>query len=177
MTADPTPKVLFVCTQMEAGGVQTRAFQMKQSLVSTGIDARIVFLYRKRPTFSVDSSTIVLLSSRPTWPHHFAILAWRILALAFTMRPTAVVGFSYFASPVAALLGIICGARVRVATQTNPSAAQPPIARVLDLVLGTLGTYTANVAASQAVLDSFSGYPRAYRRSLQVIPAAGCAPQ
>jgi len=64
----------------------------------------------------------------------------------------------------------LVGCPVRVASQHNPASTYNPIMRWLDLLLGTLGVYTKNIAVSHTVEKSFGNFPIRYRRRLRVIP-------
>lgn len=163
-----TKPVVFVCTQMEAGGVQVRATNMLAALRAEGVDARLLFLYKKRPIFDGLPGVTTLHESSPR-AFDYPVIFWRLLRTLLKVKPHAVVGFAHYSSPIACLFGLLAGARVRLGTQTNPPSTVPRAGRVLDFVCGMLGVYTANIAASQTVADCFHSYPKRYQERIRVI--------
>jgi hypothetical protein len=152
-------RIVFVCTQMEAGGVQTRAHQMKEHLASKGHVVKLIFLYQKRPAFEKTDDTIVLMEKRSNNP---AAVIWqiiRLIGIVWRFKADSIVGFAHYASPIAAIIGLICGVRVRVATQTNPPSRAPKIARFLDIICGFLPIYIINVTNSDFINKQFEQYP------------------
>lgn len=161
-------KVLFVCTQMEAGGVQVRATGMVQEAIRNGIDASVVFLYRKRSVFDGKPFVSHLSDGKPG-ALGLPLIVWRLYWHMRSNRPSAVIGMAHYSSPIAAFVAFLLGIPVRIGTQTNPPDTVPLIGRVLDFIAGVLGLYTRNIAASDAVFNCFDSYPRMYRRSLLTI--------
>jgi glycosyltransferase involved in cell wall biosynthesis len=164
-------RVLFVSTQMEAAGVQVKAFHMLSAMQKDGVTGELLFLYRKRDVAQFDAQPWVrcLLDRPPSGPLDFFRILVRLARHIRAFRPTGVVGFAHYSSPIACGIALLMGVRRRVAVQANPAETFPAGARAVDRIVGTLGVYTANVAASQTVLDSFQNYPAAYRGRLTLV--------
>jgi glycosyltransferase involved in cell wall biosynthesis len=163
-----TDRILLVSTQMEAGGTQVLATNMLAQLQSEGTEAAVVFLYRKRPVFDGVDGVEVLFPHKPG-PFDLPLIVWRLITFVRKFRPTAIVGFAHYSSPLAALAGWLCGVKKRVGTQTSPPNGHSRFARLLDWLCGTTGVYSSNIAASGSVEACFDTYPRAYRRRLKTI--------
>lgn len=162
-------KVLFVSTQMEAGGVQIRSTSMQSALLGEGVPTDLVFLYRKRAVFPEGEHLTSLLNHPPAGALEYLGIFARLWALIRRKRPTAVVGFAHYSSPFACIFAALSGVKRRVATQTNPPNTMPRVARLLDLFCGVTGIYTHNIAASNSVLNAFADYPASYRKRLFVV--------
>lgn len=168
MTQSPQ-RILFVSTQMEAGGVQMRATSMMQALQKEGHESRTLFLYTKRPIYNHLSGVSSLLDHPPRGVSDiFAILVGLVRYLR-EFRPTAVVGMAHYASPLATFSALLLGISRRIATQTNPPKSRGKLARTLDQICGTTGIYTANIAASDTIFNDFDHYPEVYRKRLHVV--------
>jgi glycosyltransferase involved in cell wall biosynthesis len=85
------------------------------------------------------------------------------------VKPDVVVGFL----PLAAVLGLVAamlaGVKVRIASQRSPGPTFGGLLRRLDRVAGSRGVYSRIVCVSQAVRQSFAGYPPSYRAKLSVV--------
>jgi glycosyltransferase involved in cell wall biosynthesis len=160
-------RALFVCTQMEAGGVQVLATSMAEAIRQDGGDAAVLFLYRKRAVLESDA-VVSLYPCKPSGLAYVLILL-RLVAFVRRYKPTAIVGMAHYSSPLACLAGLLCGVRHRIATQTSPPASVNRPARALDRICGFLGVYTANVAASRTIESDLRHLPSAYTRRLVTI--------
>ena len=163
------PKILFVCTQMEAAGVQGRATAMLNGLLAEGTDAALLFLYTKRPVFDGMASVSSLSASRPTNPLALIAIFMRLVLHVRRTKPTAIVGFAHYASPLAALAGQLNGVPIRIASQTNTPTSHGYLARTLDWLCGTFGVYTDNIAVSETIESMFERYPAGYRARLKTV--------
>lgn len=161
-------RVLFVSTQMEAGGVQVLATGMTSAFLSNGADAAVAFLYKKRPVFDGAPGVLSLFPRKPG-PLGCLLIIFRLLMLVLRYKPTVIVGMAHYSSPLACIVGLICGVPNRIATQTSRPASVKWIARGLDIFCGTLGIYTANVAASKTIERELACLPARYRASLRTI--------
>lgn len=161
--------VIFVCTQMEAGGVQIRAKNMQEYLTAQGYSAKIVFLYSKRKVFELSDDIISLHDGpvRSLWA--FLGILKGLYQIFRKQRPHAVIGFAHYSSPIATTLAWFSGVPVRIGTQTSPPYTHNFLARALDAIAGTLGIYTHNIATSKMIADCFRRWPHLYRRRLSVI--------
>lgn len=169
MSENPKAPIIFVCTQMEAGGVQILAMNMAQTFREQGIPAKVVFLYRKRGVFDTDNNTIMLHDGRVKSPIALLKIFQDLYRLFTTEKPRAVIGMAHFTSPIATTIARAAGVKTRIATQTNPPASHKGIPVLLDKLASSLGMYTHNVAASQAIADCFADASATYRKKLRVI--------
>jgi glycosyltransferase involved in cell wall biosynthesis len=163
------PRILFLCTQMEAAGVQTRATKMRAALEKRGIDAWVIFLYKKRPSYQVTEKVFYLFEDKPRGPLELLKLLYCLQTTIYQIKPTAVVGMAHFASPIAAILGLLNGIKYRVATQTMPYSRMPMTARWLDWLCGCCRIYTSNICASHAIFKVFSNFPVTYQKALRIV--------
>jgi glycosyltransferase involved in cell wall biosynthesis len=154
---------------MEAAGVQTKAMNLLRAMRAERADAEMVFLYKKRPAFPEGDGVRCLIDHRPNGLADWVLLLWRLIAAIVSRRPNCIVGFGHYASPAAGVLGAMLGVRRRIATQESPPHSLGKVARLLDLVAGTCGFYTANVAASRHIEECFRSYPATYRRRVRVV--------
>ncbi|CAM0124922.1 Glycosyltransferase family 1 protein [Stenotrophomonas geniculata] len=162
-------RILFVCTQMEAGGVQRRSTAMCGALRSKGLDCRVIFLYRKRGAYDDLDFCKSLLPAKPRGPADLCKAVFRLFKEIRAHRPTAVVGMAHYSSPLASIAAALAGVPNRVATQTNPPGSVPLIGRALDLLCGVAGIYTSNICASESIEAEFSRYPERYRKTLRTV--------
>ncbi|MFN3806027.1 glycosyltransferase family 4 protein [Asticcacaulis sp.] len=162
-------RVLFLCTQMEAAGVQTRAIRMHEALLAKGIQSEVVFLYKKRPAFDEGPTVKVIMDSPPKGPFAYIKGLIDCFLYIYRVKPTAVVGMAHYSSPLACMFGMLIGVKRRVGTQTNPPDTVPIPARFLDMMASLCGSYTANICTSQTIFDYFSKYPEFYRSKLRLV--------
>lgn len=162
-------RVLFVCTQMEAGGVQRRSTAMCKALRSKGLDSRVVFLYRKRGAYDDLDFCRSLLPSKPRGLLDLGKAVIGLYKEIRAHRSTAVVGMAHYSSPLASITAALAGVPNRVATQTNPPDSVPFIGRALDFLCGVTRLYTSNICASKSIEAEFSQYPARYKRTLKTV--------
>jgi glycosyltransferase involved in cell wall biosynthesis len=161
-------KIVQIVTQMEAGGAQKVALLLNEGLRERGHDARLWFLYRKRPFHTEASHVCVLAPERPRaggWARLGAKL-WRQLRAE---RPDAVVTHTHSANGFAAPIAAAAGIPVRVAVHHNPLETYSLPMRVADRCAFSIGCYSAMVAVSGGVLRSFAAHESAYKRRMHRI--------
>lgn len=141
---------------------------MARHLVSAGINAKVVFLYRKRGTFDGDPNIEVLYPCKPSLWGYLKIVV-RLVMLVRRSRPDAIIGMAHYSSPLATLSGWLAGVPRRIATQTSQPSRLNKFARGLDWMCGTFGIYTSNVSASKSIERAFDQFPLAYRSRLKTI--------
>jgi glycosyltransferase involved in cell wall biosynthesis len=162
-------KVLFLATQLEAGGAQAKAVNLASELRRRGHSAEVWFLYQKRAAFGMREQSRCLLAHRPRGVIELFVVLSRLTRLIGAFKPDVIVGLAHYASPLACGLASLHGVPTRLATQCDQLDAFPRLGAWLDCVAGTFGAYTSNIAASEAVRDSFCHFPMRYRRRLNVI--------
>ena len=162
-------RIVNLARQMAAGGTQTVATRMASELRKRGHVAETWFLYLRRPTYLNQEGMRVLVHHPPKGKaSHIRVLITLIQQLR-SFRPDAVVTYGPYANIPGQMGALISGVAVRIASQRNPSWIHPRLARYLDCAMGSLGVYTANIAVSHSVYDSFKSYPKSYVRRLRVI--------
>ncbi len=165
-------KVLQVVTQMEAGGAQRVAVLLANALRDRGYDSEVCFLYLKRPTYLDDAGISVLLSHPPMLvaqgkallaASSYLKIAFKLRKLLNSYQPDVLITHTHYANVLGQAIARVCKVPTRIAVQHNPVQTYPKAAKVLDWILGSTGFYSANVAVSQAVVDSAKAYPELYR--------------
>ena len=163
------PVALFV-TQLEPGGAQSAAIKLAEGLSKRGMEAKLYFLYEKKPVEGVPFDYAIVSARKPRDPLFLPDLLLKLVLLFHRTKPSGVVSFTHYANivlqPIAALMGV----KTRIASQRSIFGSYPLIAKVMDVFLGTIGIYTRNVMVSQAVLRSFGNCPKPYLRRTCVIP-------
>lgn len=166
---DLSNKVVIVCTQMEAGGVQVLSHKMQRFGAALGVDIKIVFLYKKRPVFEDGESVVSLLNNKPGSVFDYLKIFYRLYLFLKRERADVVVGFAHYSSPIACFFAKILGYPHRLGTQTTPPYVVNKYARILDLCVARLGGYTSNIAASKYIGECFFDYPDWYTKKLDVV--------
>lgn len=169
--------VVIVVTQMEAGGAQVAAMRVAAGLRNRGYQAETWFLYEKRPVFAGLDDVRVILPGLPRGVRDYCDVTVRLVRLLREQRPDVVVTFTHYSNILGQIAAVFAGVRCRVASQRNPSWSYPWAARWMDLALGTIGGYDANVAVSRTTAESFARYPARYQKHLKVVPNGIAAPK
>lgn len=162
-------KIIQLVTQMESGGAQRIAYLLAEALERHGHESEIWFLYRKRPAYDHAHNVRVLAESKPSLrqlPHLLSQLRQQLQRHS----PEVLITHTYYANILGQGYARLLGIRRRIAVQHGLSTDYPLSARLLDGVLGSIGTYTTNVAVSQTVVSTFSAYPASYLKRLRAIP-------
>ena len=161
-------KVLQIVTQMEAGGAQRIAYLLHEGLRGRGHETELWFLYLKRSTYAGKLGVKVLANQKPSLLGYL-LLAVKLLAWIRTYKPDVIITHTHYANILGQLLGAAAGVRCRLAVQHSMLNEYPTLARCADWLLGSLGIYSRQVAVSKSVVDSMSGYPQRYKRSVRTI--------
>lgn len=162
-------RVVNIVTQMEAGGAQGAAMRVAAELRQRGQIAETWFLYLKRPTYLNQEGVRVLFERPPSKPADYAHIFNLLIRELSSFKPTSVITYTHYANILGQIAALILGVPTRVASQRNPSDCYPRAARYLDWIIGNLGVYTANIAVSQSVYQSFISYPPSYIKRLRVV--------
>jgi glycosyltransferase involved in cell wall biosynthesis len=163
-------RILFVVTKMSQGGAMVLPIQIAAGLRDRGHDAEVWYLYKHSPAYEDQPGVRVLLPWEAKGIIDYLRAFWRLYVSMRRHRPDIVHGVVSLGNVFGLLSAALIGCRTRVASQHNPASTYNPIMRGLDLIFGTLGIYTSNIAVSRTVGASFDGYPERYRRRLHVIP-------
>jgi glycosyltransferase involved in cell wall biosynthesis len=145
----------------ERGGVQTLARMIGEGLAPSGFRIATEYLY-PRPDISSFAKLGYVLS--------MASLIWR-------GGFDALIAYQSSASVLVGIVGWLAGCPLRVVHQTCTPAEMPRFLRVLDLIAGTLGLYSANIINSASTWTEYARYPARYRRSMILIEHGLDTPQ
>jgi len=154
---------------MTQGGAIVVPLQIASFLRAQGLIVETWFLYRVPPAYEDDSTVRLMLPHPARGPFDYTRILWRLFWAMREYRPDAVGGVL----PLGNVFGLLCarliGCKTRVASQHTPAGAQQPIMLLLDKLLGTIGVYSANIAVSYSVFDTFKSHPLSYLSRLSVI--------
>ena len=163
-------RIALLVTQLESGGAQRVAIDIADGLREQGHTVETWFFYQKSAAFDSARDVHLLLPSKPRGWFSLPSLACALHAAFHRFQPEATITFTHYANVLGSLAATLAGVSRRVASQHNPPWTYPALVRWGDRLAGNVGLYTANVAVSQAVHESFKGYSRWYRRRLIVVP-------
>jgi glycosyltransferase involved in cell wall biosynthesis len=156
-------KIAQIITQMESGGAQRVAYLLHKEFESRGHESELCFLYLKRPAYQQEPHISCLLGKPPNVFDYFRIVA-RLHKWLRSGCFDAIIAHTHYANILALGLGRILGVPTRVAVQHSPVQTYPGASQILDWLCGSTGIYSNQIAVSDAVVDSMSGYPANYRR-------------
>jgi glycosyltransferase involved in cell wall biosynthesis len=146
-------RVLQFLHDQQRGGVQKLAGMIEQGLAPRRIAIKTAYLYPRAGVPALLKPLHVLRMIGRIWRRDFEVL------IAYQSTASVLVG----------VIGWLAGCRIRIVHQTCTPSEMPRLLRILDLVAGTLGLYTVNIANSVATWSEFARYPSLYRRSLILI--------
>jgi glycosyltransferase involved in cell wall biosynthesis len=158
-------RIVQLVTQMEAGGAQRVAILLTEALRTRGHEVEVWFLYVKRPIYQNFPGVRVLLEHKPSGLDYLKI-AIKLAQLLCSHQPDVLITHTYYANVLGQFVAKLCGVSMRIAVQHNPLFTYPKIAAWIDGLLGTMNFYSANVAVSQAVLESATKYLIPYKKKL-----------
>lgn len=162
-------RVLLIVTKLAKGGAMVVPLQVAAALRERGYEAETWFLYQHEPAYENEPGVRVLLPRQARGLLDYVRIFWRLIPAMRAFRPDAVHG----ALPLGNVFGLLAAAITRcpsrVASQHSPAATHNIVMQWLDKLWGSLGIYTANIAVSYSVKESYKGYPRAYVRRLLVV--------
>jgi len=145
--------VLQILHDRERGGIQTLAAMIEEGLASHGIRVETAYLF-PRPGLNKAAKFACAAS-----------MAGRILRGGFD----ALLAYQATASILVGTVGWLRGCPLRIVHQTCATMAMAAPIRLLDMLVGALGLYTANIANSVATRAEFERYPPSYRRAMVLI--------
>jgi glycosyltransferase involved in cell wall biosynthesis len=163
-------RIVFLVTQLEAGGAQRVALELADALRARGHVVETWFFYEKARAYADARGVRVLQTQRPRSIVSFLALLRQLRVHFRRFTPDVAVSFTHYANVIGLLMARASGVRRRIASQHNPGWTYPRFARWLDRAIGSTSTYSGNIAVSSTVRASFSGYPAGYRRRLTVVP-------
>jgi glycosyltransferase involved in cell wall biosynthesis len=146
-------RILQIIHDHERGGAQKLAGTIEQGLSPYRFAVETAYLYPRRGPPAFAKLAYMLRTARRIWRGGFDTL------IAYQSTASILVG----------IVGSISGCRLRVVHQTCPPAETARPMRLLDMLVGTLGLYSANIVTSAATWAEFARYPARYRRSMILI--------
>ncbi len=137
----------------ERGGVQTLARMIEEGLVPQRFRVETEYLYPRADISVFAKFGYVLSMARLIWRGGF----------------DALIAYQSSASVLVGVIGWLAGCRHRVVHQTCTPREMPRLLRLMDMVAGTLGLYSANIVNSASTWAEYARYPQRYRRSMILI--------
>jgi glycosyltransferase involved in cell wall biosynthesis len=145
----------------ERGGVQTLARMIGEGLAPSGFRIETEYLYPRAGISALAKLGYVCSMVRLIWRGGY----------------DALIAYQSSASVLVGIVGWLAGCRQRVVHQTCMPAEMPRLLRLMDLIAGALGLYSANIVNSASTWAQYAGYPARYRRSMILIEHGLDAPQ
>jgi len=162
--------IVQIVTQMEGGGSQRAAIVAAREMRKMDCHVETWFLFKRRPVYENEPDTHSLFPHDPQSPLDYIVIFARLAGRLRKTKPDAVLTFTPYANVLGCFFALLAGIKVRVARQTGLPDENPPIARVLDRLFGSIGVYTSIVFNTTATEIAFSHYPRRYLRSFSTVP-------
>jgi glycosyltransferase involved in cell wall biosynthesis len=145
----------------ERGGVQTLARMIEEGLAPQRFRIATEYLYPHAGLPAFAKLGYVFSMARLIWRGGY----------------DALIAYQSSASILVGVIGWLAGCRLRIVHQTCTPAELPRLLRLMDLIAGTLGCYSANIVNSASTFAEYARYPARYRRSLVLIEHGLDAPQ
>src|ERR1700730_2172889 len=146
-------RILQIIHDGERGGVQKLAGMIGDGLSPQRFVVETAFLYPRADLPSLSKLVHVFGMARRIWRGGFDTL----------------VAYQSTASVLVGVIGAIRGCRLRVVHQTCTPIETPRLLRMMDMLAGSLGLYTANIINSASTWAEFARYPARYRRAMILI--------
>jgi glycosyltransferase involved in cell wall biosynthesis len=146
-------RILQIIHDRQHGGVQKLADMIEDGLLPRRFAVETVYIYPRAGLPASAKLAGVLHTLRRIWRGHYDVL------IAYQSTASLLVG----------IVGWMAGCRLRVVHQTCTPRETPRLLRFLDMLAGTLGLYSVNIANSVATWAEFARYPKRYRRSMILI--------
>jgi glycosyltransferase involved in cell wall biosynthesis len=165
-------RIAIAVTKLDRGGSIDVANQVANGLRERGHQVETWFLYAARPDLIANypTGTRLFFPGAPRGPaDYLRIVAGLRMALR-DFKPQTVHGVMPLANVLALAAAALTGVPTRVASHHVPSSTIGATMRLLDRLAGSVGIYTANIAVSAAVRESFARHSRRYRRIVEVVP-------
>lgn len=137
----------------ERGGVPTLARMIEDGLACQQFRVETEYLYPRAGISLFAKLACVARMARSIWRGGF----------------DALIAYQSTASILVGVVGFFAGCRLRVVHQTCMPKEMPMLLRLMDMVAGTLGLYSANIINSASTWAEFANYPARYRRSMILI--------
>lgn len=162
--------IICLCNYHGVGGAQLNAGLLTDEFIKRGYRAELGFLFEREVDAQHGSAKYFVCSKGK--PRTFLDVLNLLIAIRrniIVRRPKAVIGFFPLSNVVGALAAFTVRGGRMIATQRNPSNEQSKFTRAIDRLFGMTRLYSANIAVSNAVAESFAEYPERYRNKLKVV--------
>lgn len=161
-------KVIQIVTQMEAAGAQKVAYLLHEGLCTRVQQSELWFLYTKRAAYA-DFDGVSSLFDRPPNALDYVTIAARLYHRLRVSKPDVLITHTHYSNVMGQVIAKAAKVPRRIAVHHNPVATYPNVVRLVDRVLGQLGTYTDVVAISKTVADTLQPYPAPYLQRVKTI--------
>ncbi|MGI9508468.1 MAG: glycosyltransferase family 4 protein [Geminicoccaceae bacterium] len=162
-------KVIFLASFLNVAGAQEAAFRVARGLSEHEYDTENWFLYAEAKPAELDPSVRIILDVTKPTPLHYLKIAVRLFAALRDARPDALVSFLPLANVLGQSVAMLAGIRRRIASHRAPRWTVAKAMRHADSVVGTLGVYTAAIAVTQMVKQSYDKEAARYRQRISVV--------
>lgn len=164
----PKPyKVACLTTRFSTGGAELNALMLARGFSEQGMEAEIWSLYRAGELDTGEIRNRVMLEKAPRGPAGIVTMGLALHRAVSDFAPDVILGFQPLANIFGSLRMAFSGRFV--ASQRNPAESQSEFIKRIEALVGSTWLYDANVAVSQAVLDSYGRHPKPYRSRMKVI--------
>jgi glycosyltransferase involved in cell wall biosynthesis len=154
---------------MNVAGAQEAMLRLMRQLRERDHETEVWFLYEQVPCYCGEFGVRSFSRKKKLSPLEYVTTYFRLIRALKDARPDAVVGFLPLGNVMGLAAASWAGIKTRIASQRSPGPTFGPVMRVLDRIWGRIGIYRDIICVSQAVKDSFDGYPNAYRKRLTVV--------
>lgn len=162
-------RIVFVVSFWSLGGAPEVAARLARALQSRGHEVEVWYLYRRTDHPLPSGPCRLLIDRDVSRSTGYVALPSLLLKALRRFRPDTVISFSPLAHVLGQTAAALLGVTRRIVAHRVVCSQYAPALRVLDRLLGSIGTYTCIVTVSTAVEQSVAGYPSAYRRRVRVI--------
>jgi glycosyltransferase involved in cell wall biosynthesis len=146
-------RILQIIHDRQRGGIQKLADMIVDGISPRRFAVETVYLYPRAGLSASSRLVHVLRTVRCIWRGDF----------------DALIAYQSTASLLVGAVGWLAGCRLRVVHQTCTPGETPRLLRWLDMLAGTIGLYSVNIANSVTTWAEFGRYPKRYRRSMILI--------
>lgn len=159
-------KFVFLFTQLEIGGVQTRVMQTATELRKRGHEVDVFALYQARACFEDEEKTILSTAKQPVPLLKGIFKFWKILRKG---RYDVLITNTAPANIIGNFVALLAGQKKRISWQTQPPQRISQLFQRMDHLMGITGVYTTTVANSAWTRSCFKDRSPSYRKRMKTI--------
>lgn len=161
-------KLICIGNYLNTSGAPLDAILIAEEAQKLGWQAEAWFLCATGDAPKAAIPVRVFASHKPRTPWGWLALLSRFYISLAQSHANRVISYYPLTNLLGALAKLWSGFSF-VATQRNPSYAQNPLVKLVELLMGCTSLYNTNIVISKAVEASFANYPAAYRRRLRLV--------